>query len=304
MCRRGRHLLRMRLPVRSELASACGSGHHVRGPSADVLELTGNKALAIAAARAAGLPVLASSEPSASVDELVAAAADMSFRCSSRPSPGRWRARHAPGDRSGRAARGHRGRQPGRPTRHSAIRWFISSGSGDQPPPYRVQIWPTPGNVIHLFERDCSVRQRHQKVIELAPAPNLDPSPRTDLRRRGGTGAGDQLPLVCRHHRVSARRRGHHVFIECNPRIQVRHTVTEEITDVDLVSSQLRIASVIRWNRSGLKSQDSVQIRGAALQCGSPPRITNGFRPARRITRYRSPEWRGHPASTVAPTPA
>ncbi|MES5383990.1 carbamoyl phosphate synthase, partial [Mycolicibacterium conceptionense] len=82
----------------------------------------------------------------------------------------------------------------------------------------------------------------------------------------------------------------HHVFIECNPRIQVEHTVTEEITDVDLVGSQLRIAAGETLADLGL-SQDSLVIRGAAMQC----RITtedpaNGFRPdTGRITAYRSP---------------
>ena len=80
------------------------------------------------------------------------------------------------------------------------------------------------------------------------------------------------------------------MFIECNPRIQVEHTVTEEITDVDLVASQLRIAAGETLDDLGL-SQDSIQIRGAAMQC----RITtedpaNGFRPdTGRITAYRSP---------------
>src|SRR5690606_18647153 len=83
---------------------------------------------------------------------------------------------------------------------------------------------------------------------------------------------------------------GNHVFIEMNPRIQVEHTVTEEITDVDLVQSQLRIAAGESLEELGL-SQDGITIRGAALQC----RITtedpaNGFRPdTGRITGYRTP---------------
>ena len=97
--------------------------------------------------------------------------------------------------------------------------------------------------MIHLFERDCSVQRRHQKVIEIAPAPNLDP----DLRDRmcadavrfaqeiGYRNAGTVEFLLDPD--------GNYVFIEMNPRIQVEHTVTEEVTDVDLVQSQLRIAS-------------------------------------------------------------
>ncbi len=146
------------------------------------------------------------------------------------------------------------------------------------------------GNVIHLFERDCSVQRRHQKVIELAPAPNLDPELRERIcadavrfaRQIGYRNAGTVEFLLDRD--------GNHVFIEMNPRIQVEHTVTEEVTDVDLVQAQLRIAAGETLADLGL-SQESVTLRGAALQC----RITtedpaNGFRPdTGRISAYRSP---------------
>ena len=100
----------------------------------------------------------------------------------------------------------------------------------------------THGNVMHLFERDCSVQRRHQKVIELAPAPNLPEELRAKIcadavafaRQIDYSYAGTVEFLL--------DERGHHVFIEMNPRIQVEHTVTEEITDVDLVASQMRIA--------------------------------------------------------------
>src|SRR5690606_20775797 len=145
------------------------------------------------------------------------------------------------------------------------------------------------GNVMHLFERDCSVQRRHQKVIELAPAPNLDPALRERIcadavafaRQIGYSCAGTVEFLL--------DERGNHVFIEMNPRIQVEHTVTEEITDVDLVQAQMRIAAGESLADLGL-SQETVSIRGAALQC----RITtedsaNGFRPdTGRITAYRT----------------
>ncbi|MBV8347995.1 MAG: pyruvate carboxylase, partial [Mycolicibacterium sp.] len=148
----------------------------------------------------------------------------------------------------------------------------------------------THGEVMHLFERDCSVQRRHQKVIELAPAPNLPAELRDRIcsdavafaRHIGYTCAGTVEFLL--------DERGHHVFIEMNPRIQVEHTVTEEITDVDLVAGQIRIAAGEPLKNLGL-SQDSLRTRGAALQC----RITtedpaNGFRPdSGRITAYRSP---------------
>ncbi|MBN3453593.1 pyruvate carboxylase [Mycolicibacterium sp.] len=274
-----------------ELASACvEAGITFVGPSADVLELTGNKARAIAAARAAGLPVLASSEPSASVDELVAAAADMSFPLFVK------------------AVSGGGGRGMRRVTDPDALPEAIEAASreadaafGDpmvyleqaviNPRHIEVQILAdTHGNVIHLFERDCSVQRRHQKVIELAPAPNLDPEVRERICADAVALAREINYSCAGTIEFLLDERGHHVFIECNPRIQVEHTVTEEITDVDLVSSQLRIASGESLESLGL-SQDSVQIRGAALQC----RITtedpaNGFRPdTGRITGYRSP---------------
>ena len=146
------------------------------------------------------------------------------------------------------------------------------------------------GNVIHLFERDCSLQRRHQKVVEIAPAPNLDPALRERIcddavafaKEIGYVNAGTVEFLVSPD--------GRHVFIEMNPRIQVEHTVTEEVTDVDLVQSQLRIASGETLADLGLR-QDNVRTRGVALQC----RITtedpaNGFRPdTGRITAYRSP---------------
>lgn len=274
-----------------ELASACAeAGITFVGPSAHVLELTGNKSRAIDAARAAGLPVLASSAPSSSVDELVAAAADMEFPLFVK------------------AVSGGGGRGMRRVTDPEALAEAVEAASreaesafGDpavyleqaviNPRHIEVQILAdTQGNVMHLFERDCSVQRRHQKVIELAPAPNLDPGLRERIcadavafaRQIGYSCAGTIEFLL--------DERGHHVFIECNPRIQVEHTVTEEITDVDLVGSQLRIAAGESLADLGL-SQDSLAIRGAAMQC----RITtedpaNGFRPdTGRITAYRSP---------------
>ena len=274
-----------------ELAAACADeGITFVGPSAEVLELTGNKARAIEAARAAGLPVLASSEPSASVDELLAASEAMAFPLFVKAvSGGGGRGMRRVADPSGLAEA------------IEAASREAESAFGDptvyleqaviNPRHIEVQILADQhGNVIHLFERDCSVQRRHQKVIELAPAPNLDPA----LRERicaDAVAFAREIDYTCAGTvEFLLDERGHHVFIECNPRIQVEHTVTEEITDVDLVSSQLRIAAGESLTDLGL-SQESVQIRGAAMQC----RITtedpaNGFRPdTGRITGYRSP---------------
>ena len=274
-----------------ELASAClEAGITFVGPSAEVLELTGNKARAIAAAREAGLPVLTSSAPSASVSELLSASTTMQFPLFVK------------------AVSGGGGRGMRRVAEPEALNEAIEAASREaesafgDPTVYLEQAVVNPrhievqiladgqGNVIHLFERDCSVQRRHQKVIELAPAPNLLPELRERMcadavafaKKIGYSCAGTVEFLL--------DERGHHVFIEMNPRIQVEHTVTEEITDVDLVASQLRIAAGETLADLGL-SQDALQIRGAAMQC----RITtedpaNGFRPdTGRITGYRSP---------------
>ncbi len=274
-----------------DLAAACAAeGITFVGPSAEILELTGNKARAIAAAKAAGLPVLASSEPSADVDELLAASESMQFPIFVKAVAGG----------GGRGMRRVAERAQLRESIEAAAR-EAESAFGDptvfleqavvDPRHIEVQILADgQGNVIHLFERDCSVQRRHQKVIELAPAPNLP----EELRQRicaDAVAFAKQIGYTCAGTvEFLLDTRGNHVFIEMNPRIQVEHTVTEEVTDVDLVQSQLRIASGETLADLGL-SQESITIRGAALQC----RITtedpaNGFRPdTGRITAYRTP---------------
>ncbi|NKZ13722.1 pyruvate carboxylase [Mycolicibacterium septicum DSM 44393] len=273
-----------------ELARACEqAGITFVGPSADVLELTGNKARAIAEARKAGLPVLASSDPSSSVEELLTAAESMTFPVFVK------------------AVAGGGGRGMRRVNEPADLREAIEAASreaqsafGDptvfleqaviNPRHIEVQILAdNQGNIIHLFERDCSLQRRHQKVIELAPAA-LDP----ELRQRicaDAVAFARQIGYSCAGTvEFLLDERGRHVFIECNPRIQVEHTVTEEITDVDLVSSQLRIAGGDSLADLGL-TQDALKIRGAALQCRiTTEDPTNGFRPdTGRITGYRSP---------------
>ncbi|OZE84373.1 pyruvate carboxylase [Rhodococcoides fascians] len=274
-----------------DLAAACvEAGITFVGPSADVLELTGNKARAIAAAKAAGLPVLASSEPSADIDELVAASESMTFPLFVKAVAGG----------GGRGMRRVAEPEQLRESIEAAAR-EAESAFGDatvfleqaviDPRHIEVQILADgQGNVVHLFERDCSVQRRHQKVIELAPAPNLP----QELRERicaDAVAFAKQIGYSCAGTvEFLLDTRGNHVFIEMNPRIQVEHTVTEEVTDVDLVQSQLRIASGETLADLGLQ-QENIVLRGAALQC----RITtedpaNGFRPdVGRITAYRTP---------------
>ena len=125
------------------------------------------------------------------------------------------------------------------------------------------------GHTVHLFERDCSVQRRHQKVVEIAPAPSLDPELRARLCSQavqlaesvGYVNAGTVEFLV--------DDTGGHYFIEMNPRIQVEHTVTELVTGIDLVKSQIRIAEgyELASPEVGIPSQSAISVRGFAVQC-------------------------------------
>lgn len=149
------------------------------------------------------------------------------------------------------------------------------------------------GNLVHLFERDCSVQRRHQKVVELAPAPNLDPAVRRGVLAAAlavGNAVGvDNAATVEFLVDVAA---GKFYFIEVNPRIQVEHTVTEVVTGYDIVKSQILIAqgSPLSDPEIGLGDQSKIQTHGYAIQC----RVTtedpaNGFAPDYgRLTAYRS----------------
>jgi pyruvate carboxylase len=148
------------------------------------------------------------------------------------------------------------------------------------------------GNVVHLFERDCTVQRRHQKVVELAPSPRMEPGARDQItaaavrlmREAGYQGAGTVEFLV------DADTGAAH-FIEVNPRVQVEHTVTEMVTGIDIVKAQIRIAQGARIGEAGggVPAQDAIRINGSAMQC----RITtedpeNHFIPDYgRITAYR-----------------
>lgn len=145
------------------------------------------------------------------------------------------------------------------------------------------------GNVIHLFERDCSVQRRHQKVVEIAPAKNLPKSVRdailTDAVKLAKSSnyknAGTAEFLVDEQNR--------HYFIEINPRIQVEHTITEEITGVDIVAAQIQIAAGASLQQLGLL-QDKITTRGFAIQCRiTTEDPTKNFQPdTGKIEVYRS----------------
>jgi len=274
--------------------AAAAAGITFIGPSAQVLEMAGNKVTAKEHAIAAGVPVLMSTEATDDINALVAASTRIGFPIFAKAVAGG----------GGRGMRRVETKEELRPALEAAMR-EAASAFGDsrmfleqavlRPRHIEVQILADmEGETVHLFERDCSVQRRHQKVIEIAPAPNISPELREALYRDavafaksiGYQNAGTVEFLVD----TAGDRAGEHVFIEMNPRIQVEHTVTEEVTDVDLVASQMRIAAGETLGDLGLH-QDQIELRGAALQC----RITTedpaaGFRPDMgKITTYRSP---------------
>lgn len=277
-----------------DLARACHeAGITFVGPKADVLELAGNKVQALTAARNAGIPVLDSTRPSADIAQLLADAESMEYPLFVKAVAGgggrgmRRVAQASQLEDALKAAMREAEGAFGDPT------VFIEQAV-QRPRHIEVQVLAdNDSNAIHLYERDCSVQRRHQKVVEIAPAPNLDPAIADALHADalkfaealGYQNAGTVEFLL----ETDGPRKGQHVFIEMNPRIQVEHTVTEEITDVDLVASQMRVASGETLAEIGLRQED-MRIKGAALQC----RITtedpaNAFRPdTGTITAYRS----------------
>ncbi len=148
------------------------------------------------------------------------------------------------------------------------------------------------GNIVHLYERDCSVQRRHQKVVEVAPSLALNDKLREDIcqaaltlmKAAGYTNAGTVEFLLTPDQKF--------YFIEVNPRIQVEHTITELITGIDIVQTQIRVAEGHKLSEPeiGIPSQADIKLNGYAIQC----RVTtedpeNGFVPdAGRLLAYRS----------------
>lgn len=274
--------------------AAADAGITFIGPPSSVLEMAGNKVTAKNHAIAAGVPVLKSTPATTDLDVLIAGAEEIGFPVFAKAVAGG----------GGRGMRRVDKPEDLRAALEAAMR-EADSAFGDatmfieqavvRPRHIEVQILASAdGETVHLFERDCSVQRRHQKVVEIAPAPNLDEGTRQAMyahaiafaKSIGYINAGTVEFLLD----TAGERKGEHVFIEMNPRIQVEHTVTEEVTDVDLVASQMRIAYGQSLKELGL-TQDQIHLHGAALQC----RITTedpaaGFRPdTGKITTYRSP---------------
>ena len=235
------------------------------GPPVPAIRTMGDKISAKAAVSAFGVPVVPGiSRPGLSDDDLVAGAAEVGFPVLVKPSAGG-------GGKGMRVVR-----EPGelRAALVSARREAASAFGDDtlflerfvlNPRHIEVQVLAdTQGSVVHLGERECSLQRRHQKVIEEAPSPLLDP----DTRARIGAAACDTARSVdypgagTVEFIVSADRPDEFFFMEMNTRLQVEHPVTEMVTGVDLVELQVRIAA---GEKLPLQ-QDDIRMRGHAVE--------------------------------------
>jgi len=291
-----------------DFARACAAaGIRFVGPTPEVMTTLGNKVAARNAAVAAGVPVMPATAPlPAGIDACLELARGVGY-------PLMLKASWGGGGRGMRVIENDDDLR----TQLSVARREAAAAFGNdevyleklvrRARHVEVQILgDTHGNIVHLFERDCSVQRRNQKVVERAPAPYLDEAGRAELcdaalrlaRAVGYTHAGTVEFLMDAD-------TGRFHFIEVNPRIQVEHTVTEQVTGIDIVKAQIRITEGARIGQatdrrdadrhiveygSGVPAQADIRLNGHALQC----RLTtedpeNGFTPDYgRLTAYRS----------------
>jgi acetyl-CoA carboxylase biotin carboxylase subunit len=234
------------------------------GPPHEAMRRLGNKNEARKLARQASVPIVPGSEGLIQNDnEALALAHSMGF-------PVLIKAASGGGGRGMRVARNDISLQAGLNAARQEAEKAFKDGSVylekyiEQPRHVEVQILADAhGHVVHLFERDCSLQRRHQKLVEESPAPNLPVSVRDDIcqaairlvRSAGYQNAGTCEFLVDKQNRF--------YFIEVNARIQVEHPVTELVTGIDLVQEQIRIAA----GESLSFKQEDIRQRGVAIEC-------------------------------------
>ncbi len=254
------------------------------GPPPDALRLLGDKTSARSLAQSVGVPVVPGSKRTLnSADEARAVAAGLGY-------PVMLKASAGGGGRGMREVATAADVAEAFERCASEARAAFGDGSlflerlVHRPRHIEVQVLADAyGNTVHLYERDCSVQARHQKVIEVAPAPRLDAQMRRRIlanaialaRAAAYVNAGTVEFLV-------APETGEHFFLEANTRIQVEHTVTEEVTGIDLVEAQLRIAAGESLSSLGLAEQSDVPApRGYAVEARvvvTKPGVITGYR--------------------------
>lgn len=238
------------------------------GPSPQSLKLFGDKVEARAFAEAQGIPVISGAPKLASSDDAKSKAEAIGYPVMLKAS-------------AGGGGRGMRAVTKPEEMDEAFVRCQSEAEAafGDRalflekivPRPRHIEVQVLgdgQGNVVHLFERDCSVQLRNQKVVEVAPAPNLDEG----LRQRILADAV-KLARAAKYENAGTveflvnPETGEHFFIECNPRIQVEHTITEQVMGFDLVEAQFRIAAGASLAALGLADQKAVGTpRGFAVQ--------------------------------------
>ncbi|KAF5515522.1 Pyruvate carboxylase [Colletotrichum siamense] len=260
------------------------------GPTADVIDSLGDKVSARKLAIAADVPVVPGTEGAVATFEEVKSFTDQyGF-------PIIIKAAYGGGGRGMRVVREQESLKESFERATSEAKSAFGNGTVfverflDKPKHIEVQLLgDNHGNIVHLYERDCSVQRRHQKVVEIAPAKDLPTETRDAIlndavklaKSVNYRNAGTAEFLVDQQNR--------YYFIEINPRIQVEHTITEEITGIDIVAAQIQIAAGATLQQLGL-TQDRISTRGFAIQC----RITTedpakGFSPdTGKIEVYRS----------------
>src|SRR5262245_54311983 len=278
------------------LARACEkAGITFVGPTPQLLELLGDKTAARGLAISAGVPVLPGTEkPVNSLEEAKKIAREIGYPVMVKAAMGGGgRGMRVVGDESELEVRLEEAQGEAKSAFGDAsvfVEKYLARARH-----LEVQILAdTHGNLLHLWERDCSVQRRHQKVVEVAPAPNLPASVRNEL-----CAAAVELARKAKYRNAGTVEflydpdAQNWYFIEVNPRIQVEHTVTEMVTGVDIVRAQILVAQghSLHDATMNLPRQESVPLYGAALQC----RVTTedpekNFAPDYgKLTTYRSP---------------
>ncbi|TRO81159.1 pyruvate carboxylase [Trichloromonas acetexigens] len=278
-----------------EFAEACErAGISFIGPTAEIQRQLGDKVAARKVAVSAGVPVVPGTEkPVTSEEEALIFAKSCGY-------PVIVKAAAGGGGRGMRVAYNQKELLEGLKSAASEAKAAFGNASVflekylEKPKHIEVQIMGDKhGNIVHYFERDCSIQRRHQKVIELAPSPSLSPEKREEVCAMAMKIAGSVGYINAGTVEFLMDKEQNFYFIETNPRIQVEHTVTEAVTGRNLVQTQILVAEGHKLSdpEIGVGSQADIELRGHAIQC----RVTtedpaNNFAPDFGTLKvYRSP---------------
>ena len=262
------------------------------GPPPAAIELMGNKTAARTAMQAAGVPIIpGTTDPVRSVDELHALGEEIGYPLLIKAAAGGGGKGMEVVERPADARRAFETAQRQGQSYFANPDVYVEKLILD-PRHVEVQVLADAhGNVIHLGERDCTIQRRHQKLVEETPSPAVDEA----LRARIGQ-IGVDAARACGYRSAGTiegllTADGDYFFMEMNTRIQVEHTVTEEVTGVDLVREQVRIA----LGEPLSITQDAVLLRGHAIECRiNAEDVAAGFLPAPApVTAYREPSGPG-----------